>query len=69
MVSDQYFITKEPRMEDDDDFHSNVAFINRSNGLVERPCRILDDFIKCNFTAIFLYLNLGNYSAAVINFL
>jgi hypothetical protein len=44
VVSDQYFITKEPRMEDDDDFHSNVTFINRSNGLVEGSFKILDDF-------------------------
>ena len=47
--SDQYFITKEPRMEDDDDFHSNVTFINQSNGLIVGPFKILDDFIKCNF--------------------
>ncbi len=43
MVSDQYFITKEPRMEDDDDFHSNLTFINRSNRLVEGTFKILDD--------------------------
>ncbi len=43
VVSDQYFITKEPRMEDDDDFHSNLTFINRSNGLVEGTFKILDD--------------------------
>jgi hypothetical protein len=45
LVSNQYFIIKEPGMEDDDvDFNSNVLFINRSNGLVEGSFKIYENF-------------------------
>jgi hypothetical protein len=46
LVSNQFFITNEPRIHDDDAFHYNVKFINRSNGLVEASFKIYELFYQ-----------------------
>jgi hypothetical protein len=53
LVSNQYFIVKDPLIHDDDDeFHYAVTIINRSNGLVESSFKIYE-----NFDQIKLYLD------------
>jgi len=55
LVSNQFFITNEPRIHDDDAFHYNVKFINRSNGLVEASFKIYELFYQMR-----LYLEIFN---------